>query len=102
MDYKKKISSKYSPWAFALSAKKTFFYKNISLALGLGIYVYRRMGDFSDRHDPFFFNRIGVHYSIPKLNGLTAGIEVKAHMTKADFSEFVLSYPISIKNKSKE
>ena len=102
LDYKKNVTSKYSPWAFSLSAKKTFFYKNISLALGLGIYVYRRMGDFSDRHDPFFFNRIGVHYSIPKLNGLTAGIEVKAHMTKADFTEFVVSYPISIKNKSKE
>ena len=101
LDQKKGVQSQYSPWSLSLMAKKTFFYKNVSLALGLGIYVYRHLGDFSNRHDPFYFNRIGVHYSIPKLNGLTVGIEVKAHMTKADFTELVVSYPIVFQKKPK-
>ena len=60
------------------------------------VYLYREMGAFSNRNDSFFFNRIGVHYTIPKLHNLTAGIEVKAHLTKADFAELVVSYPLRL------
>lgn len=59
------------------------------------------MGDFSDRNDPFYFNRIGVHYTIPQLHNFTVGIEVKAHLTKADFTELMISYPIELRKKGK-
>lgn len=89
-------SCAHSPWAIAFDLKHTFFYGNVSLALGGGVYLYREMGAFSNRNDSFFFNRIGVHYTIPKLHNLTAGIEVKAHLTKADFAELVVSYPLRL------
>ena len=93
------LSAAHNPWLIALDLKHTFFYGNVSLALGGGVYLYKEMGDFARRHDPFYFNRIGVHYTIPKLHNLTAGIEVKAHLTKADFTELVVSYPIRLSKK---
>ena len=90
------VYCKHSPWSIALDAKHTLFYGNVSFALGAGIYLYREMGDYSNRKEPFFFNRIGVHYTIPKLNDLTMGVEVKAHLTHADFTEFVISWPIKL------
>ena len=90
------IDTSHNPWAVAFDLKHTFFYGNVSLALGAGVYLFRQMGDFSRRNDPFYFNRIGVHYTIPKLHHLTAGIEVKAHLTKADFTELVISYPLRL------
>ena len=90
------IDTSHHPWAVALDLKHTFFYGNVSLALGAGVYLFRQIGDFSHRNDPFYFNRIGVQYTFPKLHHLTAGIEVKAHLTKADFTELVISYPLRL------
>ena len=99
IDIEKAIDCRHSPWTVAIDLKHTFFYGNVSLALGAGVYLYHEMGDFSRRHDSFYFNRIGVHYTIPQLHNLTAGIEVKAHLTKADFAEFVVSYPIELRKR---
>lgn len=101
IDNEKGVDCEHSPWSIAFDLKHTLFYGNISFVLGGGIYLYREMGDYSNRKDPFFFNRIGVHYTFPKWHNLTAGIEVKAHLTKADFTEFVLSMPIKVKSKRK-
>ncbi len=90
------INCGHSPWSFALDLKHTLFYKNISLALGLGVYLYREMGDYSNRKELFFFNRIGVHYTIPKWYNITFGVEVKAHLANADFSELIVSWPIKL------
>lgn len=97
IDAEKGINCEHNPWEIALDVKHTLFYGNVSFALGGGIYLYKHMGDYSNRHDPIFFNRIGVHYTFPKLHDLTAGIEVKAHLTKADFAEFVVSMPLRLK-----
>ena len=91
------VYCKHSPWSVALDAKHTLFYGNVSFILGAGIYLLRNMGDYSNRKEPIFFNRIGVHYTIPKLYNITLGIEVKAHLTNADFTEFVMSYPLNFK-----
>ncbi len=90
------VYCKHSPWSVALDIKHTLFYGNVSFALGAGIYLYREMGDYSNRKELFFFNRIGVHYTIPKWNNLTFGVEVKAHLTNADFTEFVISWPLRL------
>ncbi|MBO4429828.1 MAG: acyloxyacyl hydrolase [Bacteroidaceae bacterium] len=97
IDTEKGIDCQHNPWIIAVDAKHTLFYGNVSLALGGGVYLYKHLGDYSNRKDPFFFNRIGVHYTIPQLHNLTAGIEVKAHLTKADFAELVISWPIRLK-----
>lgn len=97
IDEEKGINCEHNPWEIALDVKHTLFYGNVSFALGGGIYLYKQMGDYSNRRDPIFFNRIGVHYTFPKLHDLTAGIEVKAHLTKADFAEFVVSMPLRLK-----
>ncbi len=99
MDAAMGYNCEHNPWSIALDLKHTFFYGKISFALGGGVYLYRQMGDYSKRNDPFYFNRIGVHYTIPKLHNLTAGIEVKAHLTKADFAELVVSYPIELRKR---
>lgn len=100
IDTKKGIDCEHNPWIIALDVKHTLFYGNVSFALGGGVYLYKRLGDYARRKDSFFFNRIGVHYTIPQLHNLTAGIEVKAHLTKADFAEFVVSWPIRLKAKT--
>ena len=99
MDHAKGIVRNHSPWSIALDAKHTFFYGNVSLALGGGVYLYKELGDFAHRHELPVFNRIGVHYTMPALHNLTAGIEVKAHLSKADFAELVISQPIILKRK---
>ena len=101
IDEEKGVNCAHHPWLIAFDLKHTFFYGNLSLALGGGVYLYREMGDFSDRNDPFYFNRIGVHYTIPQLHNFTVGIEVKAHLTKADFTELMISYPIELRKKGK-
>ena len=100
IDTQKGIDCKHNPWIIALDVKHTLFYGNVSFALGGGVYLYKQMGDYARRKDSFFFNRIGVHYTIPQLHNLTAGIEVKAHLTKADWAEFVISWPINLKAKA--
>ena len=89
----------HSPWSAAIDVKHQFFYKNVSFSLGAGVYLYHKMGDFAKRHDLFFFNRTGLHYSFPSLHNLTLGIEVTAHLAKAEFTELVISYPIKFKKQ---
>ncbi|MBR0045996.1 MAG: acyloxyacyl hydrolase [Bacteroidaceae bacterium] len=102
LDIERGHNCTHSPWTIALDVKHTLFYGNISLSLGGGMYLYKQLGDYSKRNDPFLFNRIGVHYTIPQLHSLTAGIEVKAHLTRADCAELVISYPIRLSSKPKQ
>lgn len=99
IDNEKEIHCSHNPWTIAFDLKHTLFYGNISFALGAGVYLYRHMGDYSQRKEPFYFNRVGVHYTIPRLHHLTAGIEVKAHLAQADFAELMLSYPLRLQKQ---
>ena len=67
--------------------------------MSLGYYLYREMGESAKIIEKPYYERIGVHYSIPGLNGLTVGLNVKAHLTKADFTELIISYPITLRRK---
>lgn len=101
IDAEKGIDCEHNPWLVAIDVKHTLFYGNVSFALGGGVYLYKQMGAFARRNDPPFFNRIGVHYTFPQLHNLTAGIEVKAHLTKADFAEVMVSWPIRLKKQER-
>lgn len=96
LDQKDGFTCKHSPWSFGVAAKHQVFYHNISLAMALGVYLHREMGNNAKEIEKPYYERIGIHYSIPQLHGLTVGCNVKAHLTKADLTEQVISYPIRL------
>ena len=85
-----------SPWSFGLALKHQVYYHNLSVAMSLGYYLYRHMGSNAKENEQPYYERIGVHYTIPSLRNLTVGFNIKAHLTKADLTELVVSYPIDL------
>ena len=83
-----------SPWSLGVAAKHETFYHNLSLNVSLGFYLYRKMGTWTKELEKPYYERIGLNYGFPKLNGLKIGINVKAHRFKADLTELLVSYPI--------
>ncbi len=84
------------PWSFGIAGKHETFFHNLSVNVSLGTYLYRRMGSIDRELGGRIYERIGVNYSFPSLNGLKLGINVKAHTTKADFTEVVITYPFRL------
>lgn len=84
----------HSPWSVGIAAKHQVYFRNLSLAMSLGYYLFREMGHNAKENEKRYYERIGIHYTFPSLGGLTIGGNVKAHLTKADLTEFVVSYPI--------
>lgn len=94
MDEAKGLSIPHSPWSLGIAFKHQVFYHNVSMSMSVGPYLYRRMGDNAKRIEKPFYERIGLQYTIPHTGGLSVGGYVKAHLAKADFTEFVVAYPI--------
>jgi len=88
--------SKVSPWSFGLALKHQVYYHNLSVAMSLGYYLYRQMGRNAKEIEQPYYERIGIHYTIPSLRNLTIGFNIKAHLTKADLTELVVSYPVDL------
>ena len=86
----------HSPWSVGLSASHSVFYHNVSLQMTLGYYLYREMGYSAKDIEKPYYERIGLFYTFPSLHRLTLGVSLNAHLTKADFTELVISYPIRI------
>lgn len=87
---------RHSPWSFGISAKHRAYYHNLSLNLSLGYYLYRELGENANIIESPYYEHIGLHYSFPSLGGMAVGINVKAHKTKADYTEFAVSCPIRL------
>lgn len=85
---------RHSPWSVGLAAKHEAFYGNLSLNLSLGFYVFRRMGNTAKWEEKPYYERIGVKYTFPKLHGLFLACNVKAHFTKADYTEVIVGVKI--------
>lgn len=96
IDIAKGADMKHSPWSLGISGKHEVFYHNLSLAMAFGFYLHRQMGDNARHNETPYYERIGIHYSFPALKGLKIGINVKAHKTKADLTELVVTYPIRL------
>lgn len=96
IDRQNGVDLKHSPWSYGISARHQVYYHNLSLRLSLGYYLYREMGENAKQIETPYYEHIGLHYAIPALNHLSVGINVKAHKTKADYTEFSLSYPITL------
>jgi len=97
IDEKNGNTIKHSPWSWAFAFKHEAYYGNLSIHMGLGYYFYRHMGITSKKIEKRYYERIGLHYHFPKLGGLALGLNVKAHLGKADFTELSLSMPIKLK-----
>ena len=89
-------NSKVSPWSVGLALKHQVYYHNLSVAMSIGYYLYRQMGSNAKEIEQPYYERIGVHYTIPSLRNLTVGFNVKAHRLKADLTELVVSYPVDL------
>ena len=97
MDEADGYQDKHSPWSVGIAAKHEVFYGNLSVRMGIGYYLFRQMGHSAQLIEKPYYERIGVHYAFPKLNNLSIGFNVNAHLTKADFTEIQISYPIRLK-----
>ena len=91
------VDVSHSPWSIGVALKHEVFYRRISMAMALGCYLYREMGENARMIEKPYYERIGLRYAIPGLGGLTIGANVKAHLTKADLTEIVVAMPIQLK-----
>lgn len=86
----------HSPWSVGIALKHEVFYGNLSARMGIGWYLYRHMGVEAKDIERKYYERIGLFYTPPCLGGLSVGLSVNAHATKADFTELVISMPIKL------
>ena len=96
--------SEISPWSVGIAAKHEAFFGHLSLNVALGFYIYRHMGQWAKELEKPYYERIGLNYQFQKLGNIKIGVNVKAHLTKADLTEVVISYPTTIfakKNRKK-
>jgi len=87
------------PWSAGLAFKHEAFYRNLSFNASLGFYLYRKDGYMGEHLKKPYYERIGVNYAFPALGGLKAGFNVKAHGTKADLTEIIISCPLRLTRK---
>ncbi|MBR5061650.1 MAG: acyloxyacyl hydrolase [Prevotella sp.] len=86
----------HSPYSLGLSFKHHVFYHNLSAAMALGYYLYREMGHHAKIIEKPYYEQIGIRYTFPQWKELTIGFNINAHLTKADFTEIVIAYPIHL------
>lgn len=88
-------NDKLSPWSVGLSIRHEVFYHRLSLPMSLGFYVYRNMGEMAKELEKPYYETIGLSYRIPGIEWKIGG-RVKAHLAKADLTEFTISIPLTI------
>lgn len=86
---------KLSPWSVGLSLHHEVFYHRLSLPMSLGFYLYRNMGEMAKELEKPYYETIGLSYRIPGIEWKIGG-RVKAHLAKADLTEFTISIPLKI------
>ncbi len=84
------------PFSIAIAGKHEVFYHNFSMPVSLGVYLYRAMGALARDLEKPYYETVGLHYTFPSLAHLRIGINVKAHLFKADYTELALSCPIRL------
>lgn len=79
-------------WSAGLALKHEAFYGRVSMYLHFGFYLFRRRGYYQTLDETPYYERIGVRYRLPfDQNHWSIAVGIKAHKTKADFSEVTLS-----------
>lgn len=86
----------HSPWSLAIAARHNVSFKRFTARFALGYYLYRRMGVRAKSSEQPFYERIGVHYTIPHMRGLSVGFQVKTHIFRSDLTELQVAIPVSL------
>ena len=94
----RKDDSRIKPVSIGIAAKHEVFYGPLSVQMSIGGYPYRHMGKWARELEGSVYERIGVNWQFKQLGGVKLGFNVKAHETKADHTELVISYPTTIFN----
>ena len=88
---------KHHPWSTGIALKHEVYFEQLICQIGIGYYLNREMGYFADIVEKPYYERVGVSYAFKKLGGLRLGFNIKAHLTKADYTELLLTMPITVK-----
>ncbi len=96
LDEKMGKTARHSPWSLGLAVRHEAYYHRLALSMSVGVYLHRQMGADAKIVEKPYYEKIGLSYAFPSLGGLSVGGRVNAHSTKADFTEFVLSYPLRL------
>lgn len=86
-----------SPWSVGVALKHNAYYHRLSLNMSVGVYLFRQMGSSAKVIEKPYYERIGLHYTFPRLGGLHVGVSLNAHLTKADFTELVVGLPLRLR-----
>ena len=89
-----KQADKYSRWSLGIAAKHEVFYHQWSIAMSIGWYLYRHQGFKPEALEQPYYERVGLYYTFSHFGNLRVGFNVKAHRTRADYTEMCLSIPI--------
>lgn len=89
-----KQADRYSRWSLGIAAKHEVFYHQWSIAMSIGWYLYRHQGFKPEALEQPYYERVGLYYTFSHLGNLRVGFNVKAHRTRADYTEMCLSIPI--------
>lgn len=84
---------KHSRHVVGLTLRHEVFFRRVSLAMGLGVYLHRKMGYTADVDEKPYYETIGLRYNVPGTgNRLFLGYQVKAHFTKADCMQLCVGW----------
>ncbi len=76
-----------------LTLRHEVFFRQLSLAMGLGVYLHRKMGYTADVDEKPYYETIGLRWNLPRTGGrLFLGYHVKAHFTKADCMQLYVGW----------
>lgn len=89
----------HSPWSVGIAAKHEAFYHSLSCAMSLGTYLYRHMGFRARELEKPYYERVGIHYTLNRWGRIQVGVNVKAHLTKADLTEVSFGIPLRLGHK---
>lgn len=78
-------------FSYGFAAKHEVFYGALSLYVSLGWYLHRDTGSQQPHDETPYYERVGLRYAPRALRGWSVGLGIKAHRTKADFTEILLS-----------
>lgn len=82
---------RHSRHVLGVSLRHEAFYRRLSLQMGLGAYLFRRMGYMARFDEKPYFETVGVKFTPPICrNSLYIGYQVKAHLLKADCMQVLL------------
>ncbi|RRD02279.1 acyloxyacyl hydrolase [Prevotella sp. OH937_COT-195] len=89
-------ADKYSRWSVGIAAKHEVFYHQFSIAMSIGWYLYRHAGYKPKQLEQPYYERIGLYYTFGNFGNVRLGFNVKAHRTRADYTEMCVSVPFRI------